>query len=208
MYQKGVSIVDFVGEVEKGVGVYWRVKKQEVSEMLKPKSILDIPEETRAVAKKAFPKGNTYLKIRDKLGPIFEDDMFTELYPDLGQPAASPARLVFIAKCNCQREGLAVFLGATKQTKTQEARPMLIEKHQADNIFRRVPGLTLKMNPELSAIDQVLDDDELFRLVRDDLAQRYPRTEVARPSARLCSGLSSKCNICDANAAGPSATRS
>ena len=56
---------------------------------------------------------------------------------------------------------------------------MLIEKHQADNIFRRVPGLTIKMNPELTAIDQVLDDDELFRLVRDDLARRYPRTEVA-----------------------------
>ena len=55
---------------------------------------------------------------------------------------------------------------------------MLIEKHQADNIFRRVPGLTIKLNPELTAIDQVLDDDELFRLVRDDLARRYPRTEV------------------------------
>lgn len=54
---------------------------------------------------------------------------------------------------------------------------MLINKHQADNIFRRVPGLTIKMNPELTAIDQVLDDDELFRLVRDDLARRYPQTE-------------------------------
>lgn len=54
---------------------------------------------------------------------------------------------------------------------------MLIDKHQADNIFRRVPALTIKMNPELTALDQVLDDDALFRLVRDDLARRYPRTE-------------------------------
>jgi transposase len=64
--------------------------------MLKPESILDIPEETKAVAKKAFPKGNTYLKIRDELGPIFEDDIFTELYPNLGQPAESPARLALV----------------------------------------------------------------------------------------------------------------
>jgi IS5 family transposase len=53
---------------------------------------------------------------------------------------------------------------------------MLIEKHAVDNIFRRIPGLTLKMSPELAALDAVLDDDELFRLVRDDLAQRHPQT--------------------------------
>jgi IS5 family transposase len=54
---------------------------------------------------------------------------------------------------------------------------MLIDKHQADNIFRRVPGLTIKMNPELAAIDKVLDDDELFCLVRNDLSRRYPQTD-------------------------------
>ena len=54
---------------------------------------------------------------------------------------------------------------------------MLIDKHQADNIFRRVPGLTIKMNPELTAIDQLLDDDELFCMIRNDLARRYPQTE-------------------------------
>lgn len=54
---------------------------------------------------------------------------------------------------------------------------MLIDKYEADNIFRRVPGLTIKMNPELQAIDRLLDDDELFCLIRDDLARRYPQTE-------------------------------
>ena len=54
---------------------------------------------------------------------------------------------------------------------------MLIDKHQADNIFRRVPGLTIKMSPELDALDKVLDDDELFCLIRNDLARRYPQTE-------------------------------
>ena len=54
---------------------------------------------------------------------------------------------------------------------------MLIDKHQADNIFRRVPELTIKMNPELTAIDELLDDDELFLMIRHDLARRYPQTE-------------------------------
>ena len=56
---------------------------------------------------------------------------------------------------------------------------MLIDRHEADNIFERIPGLTIKMNPELAAIDNVLDDDVLFGMIRDDLAQRYPKTLTA-----------------------------
>lgn len=61
--------------------------------MLKPESMQDIPDATKAVAQKAFPKGNTYIKLRDALGPIFEDKLLEDLYPQLGQPAESPARL-------------------------------------------------------------------------------------------------------------------
>jgi transposase, IS5 family len=53
---------------------------------------------------------------------------------------------------------------------------MLIDKHEADNILNRIPGLTIKMSPELAAIDRVLADDELFCMIRNDLAQRYPKT--------------------------------
>ena len=53
---------------------------------------------------------------------------------------------------------------------------MLIERHRADNIFERIPGLAIKMNPELTAVDHVLDDDERFCMIRDDLAQRHPHT--------------------------------
>lgn len=56
---------------------------------------------------------------------------------------------------------------------------MLIDKHEADNILNRIPGLTIKMSPELAAIDRVLDDDDLFNMIRDDLSQRYPRTLMA-----------------------------
>jgi IS5 family transposase len=56
---------------------------------------------------------------------------------------------------------------------------MLIDKHEADNILERIPGLIIKMSPELAAIDKVLDDDELFCMIRNDLAQRYPKTLTA-----------------------------
>ena len=53
---------------------------------------------------------------------------------------------------------------------------MLIEKHEKDNILARIPGLTLRLSPELAAVDRVLEDEELFCMIRDDLANRYPRT--------------------------------
>ena len=56
----------------------------------------DIPELTRLVASNAFPDSSVVMKMRDELGPIFDDDTFAHLYPRLGQPAESPARLALI----------------------------------------------------------------------------------------------------------------
>jgi len=64
--------------------------------MLKPKKNENIPEMTKIVAQAAFPKGNIFLTMRDELGPIFEDEAFVDLYPALGQPATSPARLALV----------------------------------------------------------------------------------------------------------------
>ena len=77
-------------------------------------------------------------------------------------------------------KGLDVILvSVSNKPKYKRPTPMLIDKHEADNILKRIPGLTIKMSPELAAIDQVLDDDELFCMIRDDLAQRYPKTLTA-----------------------------
>jgi len=53
---------------------------------LKPAAGRDVPEETQRVAKAAFPKGNVYLWIRDELGELYEDRLFSGLYPERGQP--------------------------------------------------------------------------------------------------------------------------
>lgn len=64
---------------------------------LKPKSIAPIPEETARIAHAAFPKGNIYIRMRERLGVIFEDDQFESLFSERGQPAYSPWRLALIS---------------------------------------------------------------------------------------------------------------
>ncbi len=52
-----------------------------------------IPSETVRIAKAAFPKGNIFLKMRDELGSLYQDELFVALYSHEGQPALAPWRL-------------------------------------------------------------------------------------------------------------------
>ena len=73
---------------------------------LQPSPILPVPEETARVARAAFPKGNRYLEMRDVLGTIYTDELFADLYPQRGQPAAAPWRLALVTVFQFQ-EGLS-----------------------------------------------------------------------------------------------------
>src|SRR5215217_2895011 len=60
---------------------------------------------------------------------------------------------------------------------------MLRDRYTAVDLFALAPALTLTFEPVLARLDVLLDDDVLFRAVRDDLAGRYRRTrETGRPS--------------------------
>src|SRR5688572_19313150 len=60
---------------------------------------------------------------------------------------------------------------------------MLRDRYAPVDLFALAPALTLTFEPVLARLDALLDDDTLFRAVRDDLARRYPRTrETGRPS--------------------------
>lgn len=63
---------------------------------LHPQTNFDIPQETHHVAQAAFPKGNLYMHMRDELGTIYHDEIFTALYPERGQPAHAPWRLALV----------------------------------------------------------------------------------------------------------------
>jgi transposase len=63
---------------------------------LKPQPIGPVPELTAYVARAAFPDGNPYLRLRDELGPLYEDNDFAGLFPARGQPALTPWRLALV----------------------------------------------------------------------------------------------------------------
>jgi transposase len=60
---------------------------------LHPQATYPIPEETQRVARAAFPRGNIYMQVADRLGTLYHDTQFAALFPTRGQPAEAPARL-------------------------------------------------------------------------------------------------------------------
>ena len=55
-----------------------------------------VPDDTARIARAAFRRGNPYLLLRDRLGAVFADAGFADLYPALGQPAYAPWRLALV----------------------------------------------------------------------------------------------------------------
>ena len=75
--------------------------------MLLPSQPLpSVPDDTARVARAAFRRGNPYVLLRDKLGAVFTDTDFADLYPKLGQPAYAPWRLALVTLMQF-REGLS-----------------------------------------------------------------------------------------------------
>ena len=87
---------------------------------MKPQAIPEIPAETARVVRAVFPKGNIYIHLRDTLGTIDQDDLFTDLYPERGQPAYAPWRLALAtifglhgepdrsASCRCRAQSIGL----------------------------------------------------------------------------------------------------
>jgi len=55
---------------------------------------------------------------------------------------------------------------------------MLQDRYETDKFFESILKLTNEMDPILAEIDRLLDDEELYQLIRNDLAKRFPQTEV------------------------------
>jgi len=69
-------------------------------------SIPPVPDDTARVARAAFRRGNACLVLRDRLGTLFTDADFADLYPKRGQPTYAPWRLALVALLQF-REGLS-----------------------------------------------------------------------------------------------------
>src|SRR6266852_4642631 len=64
---------------------------------LRPDPIGPVPDETARVAQAAFPHGTAWMRLRDVLGPIYEDATFAPLFSQRGRPAEAPWRLALVS---------------------------------------------------------------------------------------------------------------
>jgi transposase, IS5 family len=55
---------------------------------------------------------------------------------------------------------------------------MLIDRYESEDVFCRVPHMAARIDPVLSKLDQLLDDDELYQQVRADFGERYRYTLI------------------------------
>jgi transposase len=49
-----------------------------------PQPVPPVPDDTARIARAAFPRGNPYLLLRDRLGPVFDDTSRTPRRATLG----------------------------------------------------------------------------------------------------------------------------
>jgi transposase, IS5 family len=60
----------------------------------------------------------------------------------------------------------------------KEEGQMLVDRYQAEDVFVRVPQMAQRIDPVLKELDQLLDDDILYRQVRTDFGKRHRFTLV------------------------------
>src|SRR2546425_9064294 len=56
-----------------------------------------VPEGTARVARAAFPRGTTWMRLRDELGVLYENADFRLLFATRGRPAEAPWRLALVS---------------------------------------------------------------------------------------------------------------
>ncbi|WP_405684647.1 transposase [Streptomyces sp. NBC_00057] len=64
---------------------------------LEPRADRGVPEVTARVVRAAFPKGTLAVRIREALGPLFEDEAFAGAFAVRGRPAVSPGALALVS---------------------------------------------------------------------------------------------------------------
>lgn len=54
---------------------------------------------------------------------------------------------------------------------------IIVDRYEPVNLSDLIPQLRLEMEPELAALDGLLDDDELFLRIKADFSKRRPNSE-------------------------------
>lgn len=141
----------------------------------------EIPPETIEVARAAFPKGNVYLTMRDKLGPLFSDEAFASLFAWQGQAGVSPGLLAMVT--------LMQFMEGLTDRQAAEAVRSRIDWKYALGLGLKYPGFDysilsgfrerlLKGQQETLLFDRVLEKLKAHGLLKGKAQQRTDSTHV------------------------------
>jgi transposase len=130
---------------------------------LRPRPVGEVPESTIQVARAAFPKGCLAMRVRDELGPLFDDEQFAEVFSARGGPGLSPGMLALVSVLQFA-EGLS-------------------DRQAADAVRGRIDwkyGLALELTDpgfDFSVLSEFRD-----RLIRGGIEQKMLETVLQRCS--------------------------
>jgi len=141
----------------------------------------EIPQETIEVARAAFPKGNVYLTLCDKLGSLFNDEAFAELFAWQGQEGVSPGLLAMVTVMQFM-EGLTDRQGAEAVRSRIDWKYVLglpLKDSGFDySILSSFRARLLNGQQETLLFDQVLDKLKAHGLLKGKAQQRTDSTHV------------------------------
>jgi transposase len=70
-----------------------QINKEDETMSLKREENGTIPSETVRIARASFPKGTALVRLRDEIGPLYQDEDFSDLYSWKGEEGISPAQV-------------------------------------------------------------------------------------------------------------------
>ncbi len=109
-----------------------------------PQPIGPVPEDTARVARAAFPKGTTYIRMRDVLGAIYDDEDFAQLFEVRRRPAKfAPWRLALVT--------VMQFAEGLSNRQAAEATRARIDRKYALGLELTDPGLDFSVLSEFRA---------------------------------------------------------
>jgi transposase len=160
-------------------GKFWRLSL--IVNMLRLLPIGPIPTNTMRVAEAAIPEGNTYLKLRNALGTVFDDALFSPLFPSRGQPAAAPWRLALVTIMQFA-EGLSD-RDAADAVRTRIDWKYLLGLELSDpgfnySILSRFRARLVENNAEMSLLQGLLERCHDLGLVRERSDMRTDSTHI------------------------------
>jgi transposase len=141
---------------------------------LHPRDLYRIPEETAHIARTAFPKGNVYMTMRDKLDLWYKDSDYAALFTSSqGRPAESPGRLNLVIVMQ-YAEGLT-------DEQAAEAVRARIDWKYALGLEMTDPGFHYSI---LSDHRQRLIDGGMEQQLLDDMLRRFQECKLLKARGR------------------------